>query len=538
MIGFFQNTMAKHHKSMFAFLLVIIVVSFVFYTGSGSAMDLLGFRKSPTVCGIKLNDREADVYRAAVSLQLGGRNASDAQYVQTLAQRIFLVNLAEKYQIPLPTQTELDEYTQNFFSRFTGGASPSREIVESIKRNLRLDDDGLKTLIVHDWKVDRLIKMLVESPAMLEEDIALRWVELNTAWTVETARISAKTFAFSAEPTDEELSAYYASHGEEYRIAPLMKLAFARVKPAAGALANVPEPAEDELKMFVAMNVPGLENDAAVAAELAKTRPNWIARWKKDRVATDLASATSDMLADKLPQDVVNPQSPDFEKSLAESGLELTKIPAFPQNKLPENSGVPAEILGAYATTLNNTGWRTDAIPSGEDVFVLIFLGSEPSRVPELAEVRADVVSAWKNATRDAKFFESAAATGAKLREAVAAGKPFAETAKSLGMETKTEAAFTMQNIPADLRTYGASVIENVKKLPLRTVSEMLRADDSAVFAYATKKDVPELDKNSETYKSLVNYASSMAAYQTLQTQLGERLAEIYEEVAPREPAQ
>lgn len=84
MIGFFQNSMAKHHRLVFGVLLVFIVVSFVFYTGSGSAADLLGIRRASVVMGVNLNNREETApYSLGVALSGGGRVTTAA-----LLQRI------------------------------------------------------------------------------------------------------------------------------------------------------------------------------------------------------------------------------------------------------------------------------------------------------------------------------------------------------------------------------------------------------------------------------------------------------------------
>lgn len=530
MIGFFQNTMAKHHRLMFGLLLVIIVVSFVFYTGSGSAMDLLGFRRSPEVCGVKLNEREADVYRKAVALTTG-RDVSEAQYRAALVQRVVLEHLADAYQIPNPSQEEFGAFAQRFFGLAEGEALPD-------PKRFGMDEDTLKTILIQTWRIGALNALFSGSPASFDEDVALRWRELNTRWTVETASLALDKIAVSPVASDEALEKFYAANVERYRIAPLVRLSYAVVAPSAEARAKIAEPTDAELKTFARMQDKSLRDDAALDAELAKNRAGWARRWKADRLSLQVASATSDMLAEKLAQDMLNPDAPDFDAAVKASGLDFKDIPAFPTDSVPADAPVPAEILRDVTASLNSTLWRTDAIPYGENALVILFRGNEPSRVPALDEVRARVAEDWKRAEIGKARFERARELGETLRGEVAAGKPFAETAKTLGMTPAEAPAFSMRDFPDALRPYGAALFETLKTTRIDAVSDMLLAGDSALFVRPLRKDVPAADAKSEELAQLARYLDAQVSAMTLNVQLGERVGEELFKVSPRAEAE
>lgn len=530
MIGFFQNTMAKHHRLMFGLLLVVIVVSFVFYTGSGSAMDLLGFRKSPEVCGVKLNDNAVIPYRQAVLLTYGNE-ISESQFRTALVQRIVLEHLADTYQIPNPSQEDFDAFTKQFFGLKDGETlDPAR---------FQMSEEALKHIIVQTWRISALQELLAGSPAAFESDVALRWQELNTKWTIETARVNLDSIKIAPQQNEEALEKFFNENAERYRIAPLVKLAYAVIKPNAEMRAKITEPQDAELKMFVQMHNKALTTDKALADELAKDKAAWIKRWKEDRLSLQVASSASDMLADKLAQDLVTPDAPEFAEALKNSGLQLQNIPPFPSDTIPENVSIPADILRDVVPALNSTLWRTDAIPYGENALVILFLGNDPSRIPALNEVRERVIADWKKAEIGKARLARAKELGDSLRKDVATGKSFAEAAQALGMTAKKEKTFTMQTLPEDLQAIGMPLMDTLKSLPDKAVSDMLLSGNDALFVQTIKKEVPATDMKSEEFGRLVDFMNAQVSSMTLRFQLESRIAEeLFKVIPPQESAE
>lgn len=524
MIGFFQNTMAKHHRLMFGLLLVIIVVSFVFYTGSGSAMDLLGFRKSPEVCGVKLNDREAEIYRTAVLLT-SGRNISESQFRTALVQRVVLEHLADAYQIPNPSQEDFDAFTKQFFGLKEGDVlDPKR---------FGLEAETLKTILIQTYRISMLQNIFAGAPAAFDADIALRWQELNTQWDVEVASLALDDIKVTPKADEADLEKFFMKNAERYRIAPMVKLAYAVVQPTAEMRTSIPEPKDEELKMFMRMQDQSLSDETALDGELAKNRAAWVKRWKDDRLSLQVASATSDMLAEKLPQDLVSPDLPTFADSLKDAGLTLTNIAPFPQDEIPANAPIPQAVLGDVATSLNSTLWRTDAIPHGENALVVVFLGSDPSRIPALNEIRERVTADWLAAEKDTLRFDRARELGETLRKEVAAGKSFDAAAKALGMSVKKESGMTMRNIPESLQIVSYSLFESLKSTPVNGVSDILYAGNDGFFVCPTKKTIPQADVNSAEFKQLHAFLDMQISASTLNVQLSERIGEELFKVTP-----
>jgi len=515
MIGFFQNSMAKHHRMIFGVLLVFIVVSFVFYTGSGSIADLLGMRRPTVVMDVDLNNREEVApFRAGVLLTTYGQRSATER---DLVQRVFMVKTAELFQIPEPTQEE--------FSAFLSENGLSAEAIKRFEDALDVSEKDMRTAIVHSWKIQRFLQTFGNVPATFDADVKIAWNVLNTSWKVDFAELPADAVKIeNREPSAEQLSAFYEGNKEDFRIAELQKISFAKIVPAADVAEKIADPTEFELTNFVAEKI---GSDAEkVAAEIKNNREANVAEWKKSQALIATAADISNTLYEKLPTDSLRPGSPDFVAELEKSGLGFTEIPAFPRDRVPSNAPVPAEILQSVVGSLNETLWRTDAIPAGDGVFVVVFRGTEPSRIPALDEIKSEVVAAWREKDREAQFLVTARAKGSELSVAVSDGKKFDEAATALGFKIVSPDAFTLRSIPADFAS--PALIEMLRSLPENKVSPMIEIGTGrAVFAKIVSKTVPAIDEKSEEYKNLRLAFDRQTSWQTFQIQLNEAFSPL-----------
>lgn len=521
MIGFFQNSMAKHHRLIFGVLLVFIVVSFVFYTGSGSVADLMGLRRSAVVMGVNVSNRdETAPYRAGVLLANGGRLYS----AQDLIQRIYMVKTAEAFRIPEPTQDQLSEYLseQGF----------SAEVIANIERNFDISEDVLRTSIIHSWKVQRFLQTFGNVPAVFDADVEIAWKEMNTQWKIEVLDISRDQMhlAFGGHPkaTPETDKAYYDEHKEDFRVPEKVKLAFAKIVPAAD-LSAIPEPTEFELSSFVAET---LGNDAEKAAEeLSKNRAKYVADWKKAQALYAAAAEFSNTLYEKLPTDAVNPALPNFEEEIKKSGIAFADIPAFPRNDLPKNTGIPAAVLESAASGLNETLWRTDAIPAEGAVYVVIYRGSDASFIPpfEDAAVQRGIAQAMSEKWVEEQMLGQAQRAKNLWQEALDAGKTptSVETAiPQVVAKIRTLDAFSVMSVPEEFA--NSDLVGMLKNLPEGAISPMIRKDKkSFAFVRVISKTVPALDKNGEEFKRVWQYFDNQTSWETFQMQLMEGMSEI-----------
>lgn len=504
MIGFFQNSMAKHHRLIFGVLLVFIVVSFVFYTGSGSVADLIGVRRAGTFMGVDMTSREETLpYRAAL-----GRNATQMD----LYQRIYLVKTAEAYRIPEPTQEQFNAYL----------AEMSIDPAEFM-RQFDISENDFRTLIVHNWKIQQFLQTFGNVPSVFEADVEIMWKEMNTEWKIEVADISTESMnidrGISETASQEKYEEYYNAHKENFRIAEKVKLAFAKVVPPSD-VSSIPEPTEFELSAYVAEVLKG--DTEKVSSELEKNRAKYVADWKKAQILYAAAADFSNKLYEKLPTDVVSPALPNFEEEIKKSEIVFTDIPAFPRNEVPKNVGIPEEVLSGAVTGLNETLWRTDAIPADGAVYVVIFRGTEPSRIPDLDEgdVRSKIAAAMEAEWTEKQKLDNALKIGKEWQDAITANKPAPTSCKISAPD-----AFTAMSVPEEFG--NTDLIGILKNLTAGTVSPVIRKDATTfTFVRLISKSVPEIDKNSDEFKHIWQMFDRQTSWQTLQEQIGQDLLE------------
>lgn len=512
MIGFFQNSMAKHHRLVFGVLLVFIGVTFVFYTGSGSVADLFGLRRASSVLGVSLgNADEIAPYRAGVLLTNGARRLT----TQSVVQRIFMVKQAEAYQIPEPTQAQLSEYLAE--------QGLTAENIALIKRNFDVSEDVLRTAIVHSWKIQQFLQTFGNVPSVFEFDVELAWKEMSTRWKAEFAELSPASAALpNVAPEDAQLAEFFEKNKEDFRVEEQVEFLFAKFVPDAGAAETVPEPTDFELSSFVAEKTGDPEK---AAEELKNNRAALVAEWKKSQALDAAAAAVSNTLYEKLPTDSVNPRQENFSEAVAQSGLQFTKIPAFPRSAVPEGAGVPAEILRSAVGSLNDTLWRTDAIPAGDSVYVVVFTGTVPSRIPAFDEVKDAVASAWRIENEESRFLAFAREKGEALGKAVADGSSFSEAARALGFNVVSPDEFTAQSVPAEFR--AVDVVGILKTVPENEISPLFRVGENAVFAKTVSRSVPALDKSGAEFSRIRQFFDRRTSWDIFRMQIAEELAEV-----------
>ena len=102
MITWLQNATGKHHRLIFSFLLVIIVVSFVFYGFAGRGA--LKGNGSYMYMGVDLNDTSIRRRFADANFFSGQRMAGGEE---ALKQWVAELKLADALEVPNPSETEI-----------------------------------------------------------------------------------------------------------------------------------------------------------------------------------------------------------------------------------------------------------------------------------------------------------------------------------------------------------------------------------------------------------------------------------------------
>lgn len=275
MITFFNRLLAKGGGIIFSILLVLIVVSFVFYVGNSpgitpkeQGLDDYSYYGVNIISG-NPEWREVQQKAAILAEMENGSLLNNPQFAQFAPriiastaeryafQNIPLSQLATKIGLPEPSVEEIKEFIrdqslfqntpQGSFGR--AGGPYSKEKLDNFL--LRLQSNGTRELFDKAIRESLLIQPLrdvLRGPGRaiaFEAETKIRSNE--TRWSVELAvmeRASGKDAPEIGEPTDEELKALYEETKDEYIPAERRKVSYVAFKP------EYPHPTTAQLKEY------------------------------------------------------------------------------------------------------------------------------------------------------------------------------------------------------------------------------------------------------------------------------------------------
>ncbi len=533
-----QTSLQKHHKTLLACLLVVIIASFVFYMGPSSGSrggDVTRMHRGIDLADLRSSRDARDL--AAFSLISYGRTLHTEDFLhiartartdgsgdrETGALFGFLVSTtdrlldADALGIPMPGDKELRDFiaAHPLFKDNSGAFSPSalKALTEHARARLGLDEARLQHALGNAWRLRKLAALEAPSSAPALSVLAARLSEKDrTRWTVETASFSRADFSAKVASDDKSLADFFAANRERYRVPEKLRLRFARVPGDTKAADALPPPSDAALASFVKSR-PDLFPAAAASTDFLKdNRDAALKAWRAERAGEARAVALSGTLESAMPLGSPRPDNDKVDALIKAAGLTAVKLPAYSADDLPKGTGVPDALL-ADALRLNSTEWRTGASFFGADAFVFIFDGSDPSRLPELAEVRARVVADHAAAETDRLFAEAASRKAVEIAAAVKAGKDFAAASTAAGFKVTPARNFERGECPDDL----AAHLTALDPLAIGEVSPMLTAGRDRLVARIITKLAPDTTKDDPATAFHTAQIGSMSAALTAQ---------------------
>ena len=198
MITWLQNATSKHHRTIFGFLLVIVVVSFVGYgfVGRGD----LGLNSELRYMGVDLADarNRQRYYFDCQTFSLGRIQGL------TIQQRIAELHLADELGIPEPTEGEVRRIARQMSQMFATGADgkPSDDGVAKFiafaSRQLSVNEQEAairyETFIKDTWRINKLYTTLSGKGHATAGLLKRQLDRSRTLWTTDVATFAAKEF--------------------------------------------------------------------------------------------------------------------------------------------------------------------------------------------------------------------------------------------------------------------------------------------------------------------------------------------------------
>lgn len=513
MITWLQNATGKHNRIIFGFLLVIIVVSFVFYGFAGRGALSSG---AYMYQGVDLNDPavRSRFRDATFFAQMTGQRMNENGLVQRVAE----LSLADSLGIPSPSDVEIRRIAREMTTAPDGkSADGLNKFLEFAAKQLNVSDletrARFETYIKDTWRIQKAVSTLAGSGHATASQIKRILDRERTKWTVDVATFAAAGFKPEVKVDEAKVKEAFAANIENYRLPPQVAVTAVTIAPSAADTAPV---SDDEI-----INM-GYNQAEKFKFETGKVKEQALAKRaeleklvRADRAITNLAGQISDELAEKFAIDTAKADSKELAAWIKAKNAKVTVIPSFEITTPPSVAKVPAEAL-RVAGDLTEKEWRTEVYRSEEGATFILLNKRTADRLPTFDEAKAKAVENWKKSQYNRLLAEEVAKVGKALLADIAAGKTFTDSAKAQKLALTSPAPFTVYSVPEALNGVNENTGLLIEAAGVGKLTSAIRVGSGDyVFIRPAKKDLPEDKTSAEEGRLFVQRVSQRNAYFT-----------------------
>jgi peptidyl-prolyl cis-trans isomerase D len=544
MISWIQRYFQHHFKTIFAVLLAVTIISFIFTIGASPGIgrgDRRVVDRYFLDYNVSLPDDQRRLFgdaQLSAQLQLGAFGGLDADQIQNYAfQRAATLYLADQWHIPAATTAEIADAIKNLriFAGENGQFDPKQ--YASFRDNLRTGSRGvtesdIARVIGNDVRVEKVNKILAGPGYVLPADVKSQLLRADTTWTLALATVDYAAFKPDIKPTDAELTKFFEENSFRYEIPPRVVATYVDF-PATNYLPEVnvteadvrayydanparfPKPA-DAKPAAPDAKAPATPAKTDPAADFALVRPQVEAALKLERARKLAEKAASDFALALYEAKVAN--GPALDTFLATRKLQAKPLQPFTRDAGPAELGGSPEVA-QEAFQLNQERFASDALATPAGYAILFWKETQPARKPAFGDVRQKVAADYIENEKQKRFVELGRTVKSQLESRLKAGDTFdkaaAAVASSTGLkiDAKTLAPFSLRNPPQDFDYSARGALEHLDK---GQVSDMTIAADKGILVYAADKKAPDLSEANpryvETRNQLASYTSRLGA--------------------------
>ncbi|WP_414663314.1 peptidylprolyl isomerase [Horticoccus sp. 23ND18S-11] len=535
MISWIQRYFQHHFRVIFAVLLGVIIISFVFTIGAAPGIGR-GDRQviERQFFGYNLN-MQADQQRLmgdaglSANLRVGAFGNLDSEQIQNYAfQRAATLHLADKWHIPAATQPEIEGQIKTLRMFFGQDGQFDAKAYQTFRDNLKTNPRGLTEadivrIVGDDVRAEKVQTLLSGPGYVLPAEVKNQILRADTSWTLATASADYAAFKPEIKPTDVELTQFFEQSGGRYDIPPRVVVsavefpALAHVGSVTVTDADVRAfydsnpsrfPKPDAAKLAPA--TPLVTPPADPAADFAAVRPQVEAALRIERAQALAVKAASDFALALYDSKAATPEA--IEAFVAGRKLAAKTLAPFTRDSGPAELGGSPEAA-TQAFRLSKDRLVSEVVPTPAGAAILVWKETQASHKPLFTQVREKVSADYVENERRKRFVELGKTVKTQIETRLKAGDAFekaaadAAAAAGLKLEAKTMAAFTLRSRPQDA---DYSVLGTLERLEKGQVSDMVINVDKGIFVYAAEKKAPDL---SETNPQFAETRKQIAAY-------------------------
>ncbi|MCX6951595.1 MAG: peptidyl-prolyl cis-trans isomerase [Verrucomicrobia bacterium] len=558
MITWIQRYFQHHFRTIFAVLLALIIISFVFTIGASPG---LGHGDRQLVerhfFGYNLSlaqDQQRLMGDAGISanLQMGGFGNIEPDQLQSYAfQRATQLHLANEWHIPASTDAEITDQikTLRMFQSQEGqfDAKAYSTFRDNLKTNPRgLTESDIKRVISDDVRAEKVTKLIGGPGYVLPGDVKTQLARSDTTWTVATASADYASFAPTLKPTDADLTKFFEEEAARFQIPPRVVATYAEFS----ALSYLPSVtvSEAEVRAYYDANPSRFPKAPTVkpaddknpvkadpAADYAAARPQVEATLKLEQARKLAAKAASDLTLaiyeNKVP-------AAGIDAFLAKLKLTAKPLAPFTREAGPAELGGSPEAAAEAFKLPREDRYYTEAVNVPTGAVVLFWKETQPARKPAFAEVREKVTADWTEGEKRRRFVDLGKTIKTQLETRLKAGDTFEQAATAAAssagvkIETKTVAPFTLRNRPQDA---DYSMLGALDRLEKGQVSDMVVGQDKGLFVYALDKKAPDLTEANPQFVTMRNQIAGYTASMNARSYVSDLVQQELKKSEPKE---
>jgi len=513
MITWLQNATGKHHRIIFGFLLVVIVVSFVFYGFAGRGALSSG---AYMYQGVDLNDPavRARFRDATFFAQMTGQRMNENGLVQRVAE----LSLADALDLPSPSDGEIRRIAREMTTSPDGkNADGLNKFIEFSAKQLNTSDldtrARFEAYIKDTWRIQKAIMTLAGSGHATASQIKRILDRESTKWTVDAATFAAASFKPDIKVDDAKVKESFNSNIENYRLPPQVAVSAVTI---AASVADTAPVSDDEI-----INM-GYNQAEKFKFETGKVKEQALAKRaeleklvRAERAITNLAGQVSDELAEKFAIDTAKADSKELAAWIKAKNAQVTVIPSFEVTNPPALAKIPAEAL-RVAGELTEKEWRTEVYRSEAGATFLLLNKRTPDRLPTFDEAKTKAVENWKKSQFNRLLADEVAKLSKAIQTDIAAGKSFTDSAKIHKLALSSPEAFTVYAVPEAINGANESTGLLIEAAGVGKVTAGIRTTKGDyVFIRPAKSETPKDATNVEQSRLFAQRISQRNAYFT-----------------------
>jgi len=513
MITWLQNATGKHHRIIFGFLLVVIVVSFVFYGFAGRGALSSG---AYMYQGVDLNDPavRSRFRDATFFAQMTGQRMDNNGLVQRVAE----LSLADSLGIPAPSVVEIRRVAREMTTSPDGkSADGLNKFLEFAAKQLNVSDEETRArfeaYIKDTWRIQKAVSTLAGSGHATASQIKRILDRERTKWTVDVATFTAAGFKPEIKVDEAKVKEVFTDNIENYRLPAQVAVTAVTIAPSAADTAPV---SDDEI-----INM-GYNQAEKFKFETGKVKEQALAKRaeleklvRADRAITNLAGQVSDELAEKFAIDTAKADSKELAAWIKAKNAKVTVVPSYEVINPPSVAKIPAEAL-RVAAELTEKEWRTEVYRSEEGATFVFLNKRTADRLPAYDEAKTKAVENWKKSQLNRLLAEEVAKVGKVVQADIAAGKTFTDSAKAHKLVLTSPAAFSVYSVPEALNGADENTGLLIEAAGVGKLTSAIRvANGDYVFIRPAKKDLPEDKTGAEESRLFAQRVSQRNAYFT-----------------------